>query len=205
MIQSHHFRPRCLSELTRKPRAPVISESDDEDPDDTIPPLLPPMPPLSELKRKPSAPVISGSDDEDQDDTVPPLNAFEGFTTSTPVLKGGFFPEFFPGTSLNNLLSPIQTEPPSTQPRKRRNNAAQDLMFCRRQKQVKWSSYQDAITVEDYKLKEPIQLLKLWLPELNLAKSDQDILLNPAAWLADSLIDAAQTLLKKANPAMQGL
>ena len=70
---------------------------------------------------------------------------------------------------------------------------------------MKWSSYQDAITVEDYKLKEPIQLLKLWLPELNLAKSDQDILLNPAAWLADSLIDAAQTLLKKANPAMQGL
>ena len=56
------------------------------------------MPPLSELKRKPSAPVISGSDDEDQDDTVPPLNAIEGFTTSTPVLKGGFFPEFFPGT-----------------------------------------------------------------------------------------------------------
>ena len=70
---------------------------------------------------------------------------------------------------------------------------------------MKWSSYQDAITVEDYKLKEPIQSQKLWLPELNLAKSDWDILLNPTAWLTDSLIDAAQTLLKKANPAMQGL
>ena len=55
------------------PRAPVISESDDEDPDDTVPPLPPLMPPLSELTRKPRAPVISESDDEDQDDTVPPL------------------------------------------------------------------------------------------------------------------------------------
>ena len=70
----------------------------------------PRCPPLSELTRKPRAPVISESDDQDQDDTVPPLNAFEGFTTSTPVLKGGFFPEFFSGTSLN-LPSPIQTEP----------------------------------------------------------------------------------------------
>ena len=67
------------------------------------------------------------------------------------------------------------------------------------------SSYQDAITVEDYKLKQPLQLQKLWLPELNLAKSDQDILLNPTAWMTDSLMDAAQLLLKKVNPAMQGL
>ena len=67
------------------------------------------------------------------------------------------------------------------------------------------SSYQDAITVEDYKLKQPLQLQKLWLPELHLAKSDQDILLNPTAWLTDSLIDAAQMLLMKVNPAMQGL
>ena len=70
---------------------------------------------------------------------------------------------------------------------------------------MRWSSYQDAITVEDYKLKEPLQLQKVWLPELNLLKSDQDILLNPTAWVTDSLMDAAQMLLKKVNPAMQGL
>ena len=146
---------------------------------------------------------------------VNPSIAFSGGTVSSwssssdPEMTGalGFrFSSLSGGIgALNNLLSPIQTEPPSTQPRKRRNNAAQDLMFCRRQKRVKWSCYQDTITVEDYKLKEPIQSLKLWLPELNLAKSDRDILLNPTAWLTDSLIDAAQTLLKKANPAMQGL
>ena len=66
--------------------------------DDTIPPLPPPMPPLNELIRKPKA-------------VIPALNAFEGFTTSTPVLKGGFFPEFFPGTALN--LPPTSYHQPS--------------------------------------------------------------------------------------------
>ena len=76
------------------------------------------------------------------------------------------------------------------------------LMFCQRQKWVRQSFYQDAITVEYYKLKQQLQLQKLWLPELNLAISDQDILLNLTAWLTDSLLDAAQILLMKVNPAM---
>ena len=59
--------------------------------------------------------------------------------------------------------------------------------------------------IEEYKLKKPEQSRKLWIPELNLAKSEQDVLLNPTAWLTDTLIDAAQILLKKANPAMSGL
>ena len=78
-------------------------------------------------------------------------------------------------------------------------------MFQRRQKKVKQCPHPDVITVEDYKMKNPAESQKIWIPELCLAKSDRDIMLNPTAWLTDSIINAAQTLLKKANPLMSGL
>ena len=78
-------------------------------------------------------------------------------------------------------------------------------MFQRREKRVRQYCHQDAIDVEDYKLETPVQSRKLWISELNLEQSDRDILLNPTSWLTDPLMDAAQTLLKKANPAMPGL
>ena len=86
---SSHFRirwwgPRWYSSTTSAPDAPpqwtdTKAESSSHfrirwwGPRYTVPPLLPPMPPLSELKRKPRAPVILESDDEDQDSTLPPL------------------------------------------------------------------------------------------------------------------------------------
>ena len=44
-----------------------------------------------------------------------------------------------------------------------------------------------------------------WLPELGLSTSDRDVLHSPIGWLNDSLINAAQRLLKEVNPAMPGL
>ena len=44
------------------------------------------------------------------------------------------------------------------------------------------------------------QTVKMWIPQLELSSSDREILLSPTAWLTDSIIDGAQTLLKKACP-----
>ena len=46
---------------------------------------------------------------------------------------------------------------------------------------------------------------KFWIKELNLLEQDREILLNPAGELTDSIIDAAQTLLKQAFPQLCGL
>ena len=46
------------------------------------------------------------------------------------------------------------------------------------------------------KKKEPV----MWIQELQLSPSDRDILFNSTAWLTDSIVDAAQKLLKKACP-----
>ena len=40
----------------------------------------------------------------------------------------------------------------------------------------------------------------MWIQELQLSPSDRDILFNSTAWLTDSIVDAAQKLLKKACP-----
>ncbi len=229
-----------LSELKAKHRVPVISEDEDSNSglggDDTIPPLPSPMPPLSELKAKRRVPVISEDEDSNSglggDDTISPLNEqigieeqqrlntsntletspihTTGITASTPILEGGYFPEFFPGTPPSPILRHIlPTQPTSAKPtlasRKRKNTGAKGLMSHRRQKRARLYSCEEVITVEEYKLKKPEQSRKLWIPELNLAKSEQDVLLNPTAWLTGTLIDAAQILLKKANPAMSGL
>ena len=39
-----------------------------------------------------------------------------------------------------------------------------------------------------------------WIPELELSKFDREALLNPIGWLTDSIIDAAQRLLKEISP-----
>ena len=46
---------------------------------------------------------------------------------------------------------------------------------------------------------------KVWVPELGLKDSDKQILLDPTGWLNDDIINAAQKLLKKANPVVPGL
>ena len=65
----------------------------------------------------------------------------------------------------------------------------------------------------DINLEQPIHIYSddseplkddYWLPEFKLRQSDKDILLSSTAWLTDSIINAAQKLLHKANPAVPG-
>ena len=44
-----------------------------------------------------------------------------------------------------------------------------------------------------------------WLPTLNLHISEQDILLSPTAWITDTIVNAAQNMLKKQFPSISGL
>ena len=60
------------------------------------------------------------------------------------------------------------------------------------------------IVVENHKPKS-LKLAKPWIPKLGLKQSDREILLSHTAWLNDDIINAAQKLLKKANPAVPGL
>ena len=53
------------------------------------------------------------------------------------------------------------------------------------------------ICIEEHQSK---QTVKMRIPQLELSSSDREILLSPTAWLTDSIIDAAQNLLKKACP-----
>ena len=80
-------------------------------------------------------------------------------------------------------------------------------MLKRQQKRVTFNSPSMEpliIVVESYKLK-PLKLAKTGIPELGLRQSDREILLSHTAWLNDDIVNAAQKLLKKANPAVPGL
>jgi hypothetical protein len=41
---------------------------------------------------------------------------------------------------------------------------------------------------------------KCWISDLHLTQADKEILNSPHAWLSDTIINAAQMLLKKGNP-----
>ena len=43
-----------------------------------------------------------------------------------------------------------------------------------------------------------------WIPELHLRNCDRDALLSHTAWLSDAVINAAQSLMKKARPEVGG-
>ena len=45
----------------------------------------------------------------------------------------------------------------------------------------------------------------MWLADLNLHQSDKEVLLSPTPWLTDSIINAAQQLLRKQYPHLPGL
>ena len=44
-----------------------------------------------------------------------------------------------------------------------------------------------------------------WIPELDITQADKDVLTSSCAWLTDSIINAAQILIKKGNPLINGL
>ena len=79
------------------------------------------------------------------------------------------------------------------------NIDAKKLALKRRQrKQVRDINKNNPICVEEHQSKQTD--VKMWIPELELSSSDKEILLSPTAWLTDSIIDAAQNLLKKEFP-----
>ncbi len=43
-----------------------------------------------------------------------------------------------------------------------------------------------------------------WIPDLGLTETDRNTVLSLTAWLTDSIVNAAQSLLKKVNPRMPG-
>ena len=45
----------------------------------------------------------------------------------------------------------------------------------------------------------------MWLPYLNLSQKDKEILLSPTAWITDSIVNAAQQLLREQFPRLPGL
>ena len=78
------------------------------------------------------------------------------------------------------------------------NTNAKKLALKRRQrKQTQDLNEGTPICVEEHQSK---QTVKMWIPQLELSSSDREILLSPTAWLTDSIINAAQNLLKKACP-----
>ena len=71
-----------------------------------------------------------------------------------------------------------------------------------KERSSKWptssSEHVHPIVVEDYLVKK--QPPEKWIPELDLYLLDRDVLLNPEAWVTDSIVDAAQTLIKQSSP-----
>ena len=103
-----------------------------------------------------------------------------------------------------------QTEPLSlkrsqpTAQRKKRNSAAKNRLFQCRQARVKDTVNSEVVDVETYVPKKNHRV-KMWLPDFGLTDDDRQILLNPVGWLTDSIVNAAQNLLKQAAPQVSSL
>ena len=78
---------------------------------------------------------------------------------------------------------------------------ALNLMMTRRQRNyVNHVNQEEPVCVETYECKKLSECCQSWIPELGLSKPDRETLLNPAGWLTDSIVDAAQMLLKNTSP-----
>ena len=77
---------------------------------------------------------------------------------------------------------------------------------ARNQRKVAIQKKPDIVDADKYKPSQrSLMEDKFWIQELHLLERDRDILLSPAGWLTDNLIDAAQMLLRQAFPALSGL
>ena len=74
------------------------------------------------------------------------------------------------------------------------------MLKRRQRKPTKHVNLEDPICVETYKCSKPDKLNQQWIPNLGLSGSDRNCLLNPTSWLTDSIIDAAQKLVKQLSP-----
>ena len=151
--------------------------------DDSIPPLPPPMPPFEEL-----SPAMK----------EPPTNAKQVVPSSHELLDDSI-PPLPPPMPPFEELSPAMEEPSTNAKQDVVNIHAKKLMLKRRQRKLtKDVNKNDPICVEDYQSRQ--EDTGMWIAELQLPTSDRDILLSQTAWLTDSIIDAAQNLLKKMVP-----
>ena len=74
------------------------------------------------------------------------------------------------------------------------------MLKRRQRKQAKHVNLEDPICVETYTCSKPDKLSQQWIPGLELTVSDKTCPLDPTSWLTDSIIDAAQKLLKEISP-----
>ena len=142
-----------------------------------------------------------------------------GITFSTPIKLGGYFPEFFEDT---DPLSPIKEQPPSdyqtmgealttlTLTKPKQNTCAKQLMFVNRQSKTNQTKpfQKQTIEVEKYKPKVTIQgkSSTVWIQNdiFTLRQHEKEIMYSTTAWLCDTVIDAAQKILKESVPAKNG-
>ena len=138
----------------------------------------------------------------DDDDNLVGARLELGITSSTPK-KHEAFSLFFPDLS-HSLPSPIIMDS-STKPITA-STSVKGLMFKHRATKRSLLNpnpkQEPPIVVEDCpSVKSPPK----WIPELNLFCSDKQVLLDPNGWVTDSIIDAAQDLIKMVNPVIGGL
>ena len=53
--------------------------------------------------------------------------------------------------------------------------------------------------------KKQIKPPAMWISSLNLSQKDKEVLLSPTAWITDSIVNAAQQLLREQFPQLPGL
>ncbi len=65
--------------------------------------------------------------------------------------------------------------------------------------------FRELVDVDNYKCLKPLSTEpNVWLPELKLSQSDQEVLLCPTGWLTDNIMNAAQHLLQNQFPNVEG-
>ena len=134
-----------------------------------------------------------------------------GIATSTPSSKvANFFscsvddqPSPIHAPAICTTPTTLSTKPnsPKAPSKSVKPVGASNLMLKRRQRKLtKHVNPEEPICVETYKCSKPDKLSQQWIPGLGLTSLDRNCLLNPTSWLTDSIIDAAQKLLKQISP-----
>ena len=89
---------------------------------------------------------------------------------------------------------------------RKRKLFASDVMKHHRQKRPKKDvNLGNPIDVDKIITKSPIKSPSPWLPSIGLSQIERDILISQSRWLNDRIVNAAQLLIKKANPGISGL
>ena len=68
-----------------------------------------------------------------------------------------------------------------------------------------YTTHRTPIDIEDYAPAPLMKPQKKWLSDFGLLESDRNTLLDPVGWITDSIINAAQKLLKRQFSSLNGL